>query len=142
MAYQRSGGKLVSEVPNTADRESLQDSQLQLKNPPGRISLDEAAAKPKQQGSQGFWHELLSELMYLEATSAYRALQAANPADVKLQELNQLLLSDAVIRQAGERIEDEYLTCMDCSHHYYVNGEVKLEPCSCGCRLFVVGRHH
>ena len=54
MAYQRSGGKLVSEVPNTADRESLQDSQLQLKNPPGRISLDEAAAKPKQQGSQGF----------------------------------------------------------------------------------------
>lgn len=142
MAYREGSEKLTATAVVNTTQDSLTDSPPHGAMPSGRISLDSDAALPQQDSTAGFWHELLSELMYLEATTAYWALQAANPADVKMQELNQILQSDTRILRSGQRADNQYLTCIECSHHYYVNGVEVLTPCDCGCRLFIVGRQH
>lgn len=142
MAYQKHSEKPAAAAAIETAPDVSADSMSSLAMSPARVSLDSDATETQQQSRGGFWHELLSELMYLEATTAYWALQAANPADVSMQELQQLLQSDVSVRRSGQRVENEYLTCVECSHHYYVNGAMLLQPCDCGCRLFVAGRHH
>ncbi|GAA5316407.1 MAG: hypothetical protein AseanaTS_16110 [Candidatus Pelagadaptatus aseana] len=142
---------------------SVKDRLLEINRPAQRITIDSpdegssadpvdvspledsvalgAGTSNKPQGDQGFWHELLSELMYLEATSAYWALQAANPADIDYQKLQRSLQSSQVIA-AGETASNEHLTCLQCFHHYFAQGTVELAPCQCGCQYFSVGQRH
>lgn len=138
MTYQRSGGKSAPEVADSKGQEPLTD----ITRSAGQINLEQEEESQKVDPSSGFWHELLSELMYLEATSAYWALQAANPADVELREFNQELQSHSAVLQAGQVAENEYLTCLTCGNHYSVTDAVEIEPCDCGGRRFSIGLHH
>lgn len=147
-------GDSVSEAP-------VKDRLLDINRPARRVAVEKtgddassqdtgamfedglAQMQPVQEGADkhGFWYELLSELMYLEATSAYWALQAANPADLDYQKLQRSLQSSQIC-SAGETASNEQLTCLQCFRKYSVQGTVQVEPCECGCQYFSVGPHH
>ena len=91
----------------------------------------------------GLWHEIIAELMHLEATTAYWALQAANPADIESQELRHLIDSEHSMKISGEVATEELMVCLQCSHQYYACGTITVAPCEvCQNHYFSVVASH
>jgi hypothetical protein len=91
----------------------------------------------------GLWHEIIAELMHLEATTAYWALQAASPADIESQELQYLIDSEYSMKISGEVATEELMVCLQCSHQYYACGTITVAPCEvCQNHYFSVVASH
>jgi hypothetical protein len=110
--------------------------------PAKRLSVKPAVLTKKGLGS-GFWHDIIAELMHLEATTAYWALQAANPTELDLQDFQVKIDPSRNIRIAGELASEELMICLECSHQYYARGTITVSPCdACGCQYFSMVSAH
>lgn len=135
-----------------SDVKSINHPLARFSKPARRIHADalvyEASEDDLQRNDQsptgglkrtGLWREIVSELMHLEATTVYWALQAANPADVGPQELQRLIDSERNVRACGEVATEELMECLQCSHQYYACGTITVEPCDvCQSHYFAV----